>query len=121
MKIIPHPSTPLQGTDWEAVEADRVVSGAPKRTFKVLHSSKSDEFHTGIYECTAGKWKVVYNEDEFCTLIEGHVRLTNDAGDAQDFRAPDSFTVPSGYQGTWEAVTPVRKFFVIYEQATKKE
>ena len=57
MKIIPFPASPLQGTDWEAVEADRVVSGAPRRTFKVLHSSKSDEFHAGIYECTAGNGK----------------------------------------------------------------
>lgn len=121
MKIIPFPTEALQGTAWEAVEADRVVSGAPTRTYKVLHSSKSDEFHAGIYECSAGKWNVTYNEDEFCTLIDGHVRLTNEQGEAQDFHAPASFTVPSGYKGTWEAVTPVRKYFVIYEQATKKE
>ncbi len=50
---------------------------------------------------------------------EGHVRLTNDKGEAQDFKAPESFLVPSGFAGTWEAVTPVRKFFVIYEKAAK--
>lgn len=116
MKIIPCPTAPLQGAEWDAVEQDRVVTGQPKRTYKTLYSSKSDEFHSGIYECTVGKWKVSYNEDEFCTLIEGHVRLTNDAGEAQDFKAPESFIVPSGFKGTWEAVTPVRKFFVIYEK-----
>ncbi len=117
MKIIPCPTAPLENAAWDAVEADRVVSGQPKRTHKMLYSSKSDEFHSGIYECTAGKWKVTYNEDEFCTLIEGHVRLTNEQGEAQDFMAPESFLVPSGFKGTWEAVTPVRKFFVIYEKA----
>jgi uncharacterized cupin superfamily protein len=117
MKIIPCPTAPLSDAIWEPVEDDRIVSGKPERTFKVLHSSKSDEFHSGIYECTKGAWKVTYNEDEFCTLIEGHVRLTNDKGEAQDFKAPDSFIVPSGFTGTWEAVTPVRKFFVVYEKA----
>jgi len=117
MKIIACPKEPLKDAEWDAVEQDRVVSGQPKRAFKTLYSSKSDEFHSGIYECTAGKWKVSYSEDEFCTLIEGHVRLTNNKGEAQEFKAPDSFVVPSGFAGTWEAVTPVRKFFVIYEKA----
>jgi uncharacterized cupin superfamily protein len=117
MKIIDFPAKPLQDAAWDAVEQERIVSGQPKRTYKTLYSSKSDEFHSGIYECTAGKWNVTYNEDEFCTLLEGRVRLTNDKGETQEYNAPDSFLVPSGYQGTWEAVTPVRKFFVIYEKA----
>jgi uncharacterized cupin superfamily protein len=83
----------------------------------MLYSSKSDEFHSGIYECTAGKWNVTYAEDEFCTLIEGSLRMTNEAGETQAYTAPDSFLIPSGYKGTWEAVTPIRKFFVIYEKA----
>jgi len=117
MKVIPFPTMPLEDATWDAVEADRVVSGTPTRTHKVLYSSKSDEFHAGIYECSVGKWQVSYSEDEFCTLLEGHVRLTHDSGTAQDFHAPQSFLVPSGFKGTWEAVTPVRKYFVIYEKA----
>lgn len=116
MKIIPYPAEPLKDPAWEEVAAERVIAGAPKSSYHMLYSSKSGEFHSGIYECTPGKWQVSYSEDEFCTLIEGTVRLTGESGETQEFTAPGSFLIPSGYKGTWEAVTPVRKFFVIYEK-----
>lgn len=116
MKAIIHASKPLENPAWEAVDKDRVLAGNPRAAHAVLHASASGEFFTGVYECTPGKWKVSYGEDEFCTLIEGRVRLTNEAGEAQEFAAPDSFTIPAGYAGTWESLTPVRKFFAIYEK-----
>ncbi|TAL27098.1 MAG: DUF861 domain-containing protein [Alphaproteobacteria bacterium] len=116
MKVIPFPTNPLADATWEEVEKERLVSGAPKRAWKSLYSSKSDEFHTGIYECTPGSWHVTYNEDEFCTLIEGRLKMTSEQGDTQEFQAPASFVIPSGYKGTWEALTKLRKFFVIYEK-----
>ncbi len=116
MKIIPYPSSPLENPAWEAVAPEKIISGTPKLAYKILYTSPSEVFYSGIYECTPGKWAVSYNEDEFCTLIEGHVRLTNEKGETQDVKAPESFMIPSGYKGTWEAVTNVRKFFVMYEK-----
>lgn len=83
----------------------------------ILYTSPSRELVSGIYECTKGKWKVSYAEDEFCTLIEGSLCLANTEGEAQYYTAPDSFMIPAGYEGTWEAITAVRKHFVIYEKA----
>lgn len=121
MKVIACPSSPLKDASWEPVAPDRLISGAPKTAYHILHTSSSGEFTSGVYECTPGKWHVSYAEDEFCTLLEGHVRLTNQQGESQDFKAPDSFLIPSGYVGTWEAVTKVRKLFVIYEKENAKE
>ena len=118
MKIIDFPSTPLVDAEWTNVSLDRIIEGAPQSTYKVLYSSKSGELTTGIYECTAGKWNVVYNEDEFCTLIEGRLRMTSEDGEVQEYQAPDSFLIPSGYKGVWEPLTNLRKFFVIYENIT---
>lgn len=117
MKITRFPTEPLKDTEWTPVAPEKIISGTPKSTYKILYTSKSEELFTGIYECTAGKWKVSYNEDEFCTLIEGKLRMTSDTGDVQEFKAPDSFMIPSGYSGTWEPLTQLRKFFVIYEKA----
>lgn len=117
MKVIAFPSAPLADASWEEVEKEKLISGAPKRAWKPLYSSQSEEFHTGIYECTPGKWKVSYTEDEFCTLIEGKLKMTSEQGESQEFQAPVSFVIPSGYKGTWEAVTKLRKYFVIYEKA----
>lgn len=116
MKAISCPTAPLSAPEWQDVDADRVIDGAPRTAHSILHASASGEFNAGIYQSTRGKWRISYTEDEFCTLIEGRVRLTNDAGEIQEYAAPDSFIIPAGYQGTWESLSDVRKFFVIYEK-----
>lgn len=117
MKIVPFPTEPLKDMEWTAVAPEKIISGQPKSTYKILYTSKSEELYSGIYECTPGKWKVSYAEDEFCTLIEGKLRMTNDKGEMQEFAAPDSFLIPAGFSGTWEPLSHLRKFFVIYEKA----
>ena len=116
MKIIPFPAKALENAEWTAVAPEKIVSGQPQSAYKVLYTSQSEDFTAGIYECTPGKWKTRYSEDEFCTLIEGRLRMTSDQGDVQEFAAPDSFLIPSGYSGIWEPLTHLRKFFVIYEK-----
>ncbi len=117
MKIIPFPAESLTNTEWVNIDPDKILAGSPQSTYKILYTNKTEEFMAGIYECTAGKWKVSHNEEEFCTLIEGTVRLANDQGETQEFSAPQSFLIPSGFSGTWEAVGKLRKFFVIYARA----
>lgn len=102
--------------DWSAVEPDRIIEGTPQSAAKVLYASSDDKFCAGIYACTAGKWKVSYSEDEFCTLIEGSVTLSDENGAAQTFSAPASFLIPAGFKGFWEPHGNLRKYFVIYEQ-----
>ncbi|MBU6475341.1 MAG: DUF861 domain-containing protein [Alphaproteobacteria bacterium] len=116
MRIIPFPAEPLENPEWTEVAPEKTISGAPQAAYKILHTGKSGDFSAGIYECTAGKWKVSYTEDEFCTLIEGRLRMTSDAGEVQEFQAPDSFVIPSGYAGVWEPLTKLRKFFAIHEK-----
>ena len=118
MQAIPCPSQPLNDTPWTPIAKARLITGTPQTSYKTLHSSADERFTAGIWECTPGKWRTHYEtEEEFCTLIEGCVRLTPENGSAQDFRAPDSFIIPCGFKGTWEAVTKVRKYFVIYDKA----
>jgi uncharacterized cupin superfamily protein len=116
MKVISHPSAPLDRDLFEKIDMGRVISGTPEAAHLILYTSKSGEMCSGIYACTAGKWRVSYTEDEFCTLTEGHIRLTSEDGTTQEYKAPDSFMIPSGFKGTWEAVTDAQKFFVIYEK-----
>lgn len=116
MKAVSHPIDPIDEINFDPVSPDRVVEGAPLARSKLFYTSSSDEFFTGIYECTAGAWRISYTEDEFCTMIEGTVRLIADNGETQEFTAPQSFLIPAGYSGIWHALTPLRKFFVIYEK-----
>jgi uncharacterized protein len=51
-----------------------------------------------------------------CYLIEGSVELTDPAGRASRFTAGNAFIVRAGFKGTWETLTPARKFYAIYER-----
>jgi len=116
LSVLSFPIAPLASDAFEPVDAAKVIEGSPLQAFRVTYTSASGDFCTGIYACTAGKWRVSYSEDEFCTLTKGTVRLTNTVGEMQEFTAPDSFLIPSGFSGTWEAVGDVQKNFVIYEK-----
>ncbi len=117
MRIIPFPATPLNDAEWSDIDPDKVIAGQPRCAYSILYTSASGECVSGIYACTPGKWRVSYTEDEFCTLTAGTVRLTSENGETQEFSAPQSFMIPSGYAGTWEALTAVQKFFVVYEKS----
>ena len=103
-------------TDWSTVDGARVIEGTPQSAAKVLYTSSDEKFYAGLYACTAGKWRVSYTEDEFCTLLEGSVTLTSEDGASQTFTAPVSFLIPAGFKGFWEPHGNLRKYFVIYER-----
>ena len=82
----------------------------------IWYESKSGVFSSGLWQSTPCANPVNYTEDEFCYIIEGKVRIKSKSGIVQEFSAGDSFVIPSGFSGTWESLTEVRKFWVIYEQ-----
>lgn len=74
-----------------------------------------DGFRTGFWSAQPGRADIRYTKDELCTLLEGEVRLTDEAGQAEVYVAGDTFVIPKGFKGVWETVKPVRKFFAVYE------
>jgi hypothetical protein len=57
---------------------------------------------------------VVFDEQEFCQLLEGEILITADDGAVTRVRAGDAFVTPKGFTGTWEVLSPARKHFAIY-------
>lgn len=95
--------------------ADRIVSGRPAQLAWNHYSDPTGQFHAGIWQGEPGAWRVRYepHEEELCTLVEGHVRLTDGAGVVQEFAAGATFVVPGGFTGIWENVTRVRKIYAL--------
>jgi uncharacterized cupin superfamily protein len=45
--------------------------------------------YAGIWEATPGKWRIVYDEWEFCHILTGVSIITEDGGEARTVRAGD--------------------------------
>jgi len=92
----------------------KLISGRPVHTASNYYTDAAQQFFSGVWSSTEGKWRIQYAEHEFCALLEGHVRLESDDGSATEFRAGDNFVIPAGFSGTWETVAACRKLYVIY-------
>ena len=101
-----------QGTaEVERPPADRVLSGDP--TFRTWNVDERDGLYCGVWEATPGKWRIAYDEWEYCRILSGVSVIAEDGGAAVTVRPGDSFVIPPGFTGTWEVVETTRKDYVI--------
>lgn len=91
--------------------SDRIISGVPR--FTTWSIEERDGLYCGIWECTPGKWRITYDEWEYCRIISGRSVITDDRGAAHILEEGDSFIIPPGFKGTWEVVETTRKDYVI--------
>jgi uncharacterized protein len=98
--------------------ADRLIAGDPRQQVTNYFSDSSQQFHTGRWSSTRGKWRIRYSESEFCCLTRGRVALENLEGAKWEFGPGDGFLVPAGFAGTWEVIEDCTKFYAIFEART---
>ncbi|MCP4186526.1 MAG: cupin domain-containing protein [Gammaproteobacteria bacterium] len=97
-----------------AMPAERCLKGQPQQTLWNLFQDNSKQMLSGVWECSEGKWQADYSsKSEFCHILAGKIVLTDASGHESTFCAGDSFVIPSGFDGTWEVIEPVRKLYVI--------
>jgi uncharacterized cupin superfamily protein len=94
-----------------APAAERLISGAP--TFSTWNVEEADGLYAGIWEATPGKWRIEYEEWEFCHILSGVSVIAEEGGEARTVRAGDSFVLRPGLKGTWEVLETTRKEYVI--------
>jgi len=100
--------TPEEG----APAPDRLLAGEPKfRTWNV--EERNGGLYAGIWEATPGKWRIVYDEWEFCHILSGVSVIAEEGGETRTVRAGDSFVLRPGFRGSWEVVETTRKEYVI--------
>lgn len=97
--------------DEDGPPPERIVSGAPR--FRTWNIEERDGLYAGIWEATPGKWRIVYDEWEFCHILAGVSVIAEEGGAARTVRAGDSFVIRPGFRGTWEVLETTRKEYVI--------
>ncbi len=90
----------------------RLMSGDPKfRTWNVEETDGG--LYAGIWESTPGKWRIEYDEWEFCHILSGVSLIAEDGAEARTVKAGDSFVLRPGFKGSWEVLETTRKEYVI--------
>ena len=95
-----------------APAADRLISGRPQFTTWNLEE-REDRLYCGIWQSTPGKWRISYDEWEYCHILSGVSVINGDDGTALQVGPGDSFMLRPGFSGTWEVIETTRKEYVI--------
>ena len=90
---------------------EKVLAGDP--VFTTWNIEEREGLYCGIWHATPGKWRISYEEWEYCRILSGVSVLTEDGGAARTVRAGDSFILRPGYVGTWEVIETTVKDYVI--------
>lgn len=90
---------------------ERVVAGDP--VFTTWNAEERGNLYCGMWQATPGKWRIAYDEWEYCRILEGLSVITEDGGAARIVRAGDSFVIRPGFRGTWEVLETTLKDYVI--------
>jgi uncharacterized protein len=115
MTMIRFPLEDLERLPFEAGAplAERIVSGLPKFRTWTFEESGDGKMFAGVWESTPGKWRIVYDEWEYCSILSGVSIITRDDGVAERLGAGDAFVIQPGFTGTWEVVETTRKLFAV--------
>jgi uncharacterized cupin superfamily protein len=101
-------ATPEEG----APAPDRLIAGDPKfRTWNVEEGEGG--LYAGIWEATPGKWRIEYEEWEFCHILAGVSVIAEEGGEARTVLAGDAFVLRPGFRGSWEVLETTRKEYVV--------
>ena len=91
---------------------ERIVSGTPIfRTWNLEEAPGG--LYAGIWEATPGKWRIEYDEWEFCHILTGVSVIEEEGGASRTVRAGDSFVLRPGFKGSWEVIETTRKEYVV--------
>ena len=89
----------------------KVLVGNPVHT--AWNIEERDGLYCGIWQSTPGKWRIAYDEWEYCRILDGVSVIAGDDGSSMTVKAGDSFIIRPGFTGTWEVLETTRKDYVI--------
>lgn len=107
--ILPDPRARLAPIE---VDPAPIVGPLPTQHLRSWHTDPTGQWSVGTWDATPYTRKVApSNRYELMHLLEGSVTLEDGQGNAQTFRAGDTFLVPFGAPNGWRSTEYVRKFY----------
>lgn len=116
-EIIPFdPNAPL--IPWEDFPEGEIMSGTRKHSGITLFEDKARGLTAGVWEQGANESRWIdYPVNEFMTVLEGEVVIVEEDRTVS-IKAGESFIIPKGLRCRWTQPGYVKKFFVIFDDAS---
>ena len=94
------------------IEPSWIEEGTPVARARILTKSPDDRLSSGVWECTAGKFKWIYGVDEIVHILAGEVVIREEGRPAYTLSSGDVAYFPLGLVTHWDIARYVKKFFV---------
>lgn len=101
------------------IRREWVLEGSPTARNSVLALSADRTTMTMVWDCTAGRFRWVYDQDETIHVIEGSATLTLDDGRVETLAPGDVVFFPAGTAAEWRVNGYIRKMAVFRETVPK--
>jgi len=103
---------------WEDFPESEIASGTRKHNGATLFEDKARGLSAGVWEQGANEshW-INYPVNEFMTVLEGEVVIVEEDRSVS-IKAGESFIIPKGLRCRWTQPGHVKKFFVIFDNAS---
>lgn len=104
-----------QDLHWDEVERAEGDTNPPGEEVVVFRSDDA-RFSFGVWQRVPEEGPMEPPYHEIAVLIEGEVELTEQDGTVHHVGPGDILITPKGSKATWKALSPVKKFWAVYEE-----
>jgi uncharacterized cupin superfamily protein len=95
------------------IEPSWIQEGTPVARGTVLVQSADKMLSSGLWSCTAGKFRWEFGWDEFVHVLEGGATITEEGGAVHTLGPGDTAHFPRGLVAHWHVTDHIRKAFTI--------
>jgi len=107
---------------WPEIPASMLTAGRPVQRGHTYFEDKASGLSAGVWDCTAMTGRLEpYSVNEFMIVLEGAVTIVDARNRAVTIKAGEGFLIPKGMPCVWRQDGYIRKFFVIFDDASGKE
>jgi uncharacterized cupin superfamily protein len=95
------------------IEPSWIVAGAPRARCAELNRSRDGAAFTLVWDCTAGDFDWIYDQDETVHILEGEA-IIDDGSDKRTIGPGDVFLFPAGTTFRWRVPVYVKKLAFLH-------
>jgi uncharacterized protein len=92
------------------------MDGRPEARSRQLATTRDGTAFVSTWECTPGKFRWVYGDDEIVYIIYGKVFISTSDGVERSLGAGDVAFFPAGSSCVWQVTETVRKVAIVRKE-----